>query len=105
VAAIVKRPAALLDIEEHVWFNFQDNEEAGRRFPLACDATFERLLESPHIGSARRLLHSRLVGLRRWAVQGVPTHLVFYSSHEDGIEIVSVLHGAREIEDILSVES
>jgi len=35
VATIVKRPAALLDIEEHAWFIFRDNEEAGLRFPLA----------------------------------------------------------------------
>ena len=104
MAAIVKRPAALLDIEEHAWFIFQDNEEAGLRFPFACDATFERLLEAPHIGSARRFRHSRLAGLRQWPVQGFPNHLVFYLPIEDGIEIVRVLHGARDVEHILATE-
>lgn len=104
MATIVKRPAVLLDIEEHAWFIFADNEEAGLRFPFACDATFERLAEDPHIGSARRFLHSRLSGLRMWPVKGFPNHLVFYRPLDDGVEIVRVLHGAREIKNVLDAE-
>ena len=95
----------LLDIEEHAGFIFGDNMEAGLRFPEACDATFERLLEMPLIGSARRFKHSELSGLRLWPVEGFPKHLVFYFVREDGIEIIRVLHGAQDIESILEGEA
>jgi hypothetical protein len=86
VAQIVKRPSVLLDIEEHAGFILGDNVEAGLRFPGACDATFERLLQMPLIGSARRFKHSELSGLRLWPVEGFPNHPVFYFVREDGIE-------------------
>jgi toxin ParE1/3/4 len=94
----------LLDIEEHASFIFRDNQEAGLRFPLACDATFERLLETPRIGRELRLSHASLSGSRQWPVQGFPNHLVFYIPHEGGIEVIRVLHGSRAIEVILVEE-
>lgn len=105
MAQIVKRPRVLLDIEEHAGFIFGDNMEAGLRFPEACDATFERLLERPFIGSARRFKHSELSGLRLWPVQGFLNHLVFYFVREDGIEIIRVLHGAQDLESLLANEA
>ena len=101
MASIIKRPAVLLDIEEHSWFISRDSEEAGLKFPLACDATFEFLAGTPHVGSSRRFLNSKLSGLRQWPVQGFPNHLVFYFPLKNGIEVVRVLHGARQIEDVL----
>jgi toxin ParE1/3/4 len=98
---IVKRPKVLLDIEDLSWFILCNHREAGLRFPAACDATFQRLLERPQLGSPRRFSDSALSGFRVWPVTGFPNHLVFYFVREDNIEIVRVLHGARDIESFL----
>jgi toxin ParE1/3/4 len=43
----------------------------------------------------------RLDGMRTWRIEGVENHLVFYCTVGDGIEIIRILHGAREIAAIL----
>lgn len=42
-----------------------------------------------------------LVGIRTWAVDGFPNHVAFYRTIEGGIEVIRVLHGARDIDRIL----
>lgn len=45
-----------------------------------------------------------LFGLRRWPIQGFEKHLIFYLVFENTIDIVRVLHSARDIEGILEEE-
>ena len=42
-----------------------------------------------------------LEGLRKWSVKGFEKHLIFYLSVDNYIEIVRILHAARDIEAIL----
>jgi toxin ParE1/3/4 len=58
----------------------------------------------PLIGSPREVKDARLSGLRMWPVEGFPSHLIFYLPQEDGIEVIRVLHGARELRRILEAE-
>ena len=44
-------------------------------------------------GSEDRVLH-------RWRIRGFENFLIFYRPIEDGIEVIRVLHGAREIERV-----
>jgi toxin ParE1/3/4 len=46
----------------------------------------------------------RLADLRRWPVSGFPNHLIFYQPTEGGIEVVRVLHGARDLATMLENE-
>ena len=46
----------------------------------------------------------RLTGLRVWRIQGFPNHLIFYRPVDDGIEVIRVLHGARDIDRVLESE-
>ncbi|WP_199348910.1 type II toxin-antitoxin system RelE/ParE family toxin [Microcoleus sp. FACHB-SPT15] len=39
--------------------------------------------------------------MRKWSVKGFEKHLIFYLSFDDYIEIVRILHAARDIEAIL----
>jgi plasmid stabilization system protein ParE len=43
--------------------------------------------------------HSQ-TGLRRWRVRGFENFMIFYHPLSNGIEIVRVLHGARDIESL-----
>jgi toxin ParE1/3/4 len=39
--------------------------------------------------------------LRRWPVKSFESWLIFYRARRDGVEIVQVMHGARDIESLL----
>ncbi len=59
----------------------------------------------PGIGERRESRNPRLHGLRIWRVEGFENHLIFYRPADDGIEIVRVLHGARDIDRIFAEEA
>ena len=57
------------------------------------------------IGERRPTANPRLEGLRVWRIQGLEKHLIFYRTVPDGIEIVRVLHGARDLDRLLEAET
>jgi toxin ParE1/3/4 len=61
-------------------------------------------LKSPQIGAIYRTKNPRLVDLRVFRVKGFPNHLAFYLVRENGIEIVRVVHGARDLDASLEDE-
>ncbi len=83
--AVTPRPRARLDLlEQFVYFGEQDGVE----------------LAEPLYDSGIR----RLKGLRRAPVRGFESHLVFYLPPEAGIDLIRVLHGARDIDNIFAEE-
>jgi toxin ParE1/3/4 len=53
------------------------------------------------MGSPREFRNPHLAGIRQWRIPGFEKYLIFYRPLEDGIEILRVLHGARDIRRIL----
>ena len=43
----------------------------------------------------------RLAGLRRFPVSGFGNYLIFYRQIDGGIEVLAVVHGARDIPSLL----
>jgi toxin ParE1/3/4 len=39
--------------------------------------------------------------IRRWPVKGFENWLIFYQAGRNGVEIVHLIHGARDIESLL----
>lgn len=58
----------------------------------------------PGIGERHKSRRPRLAELRIFRVKGFENHLVFYRPIEAGIEVVRILHGARDIDDALEVD-
>ena len=58
----------------------------------------------PGMGERRESANPRLAELRVWRVEGFEKHLIFYRPTQGGIEIVRVLHGARDIDSVLESE-
>lgn len=48
----------------------------------------------------REFQHPKAAGIRSWSITGFPNHLIFYRPVEGGIEVLRVLHGARDINAI-----
>jgi toxin ParE1/3/4 len=55
----------------------------------------------PRIGSTRRFGSSRARNIRQFPVKSYEDYLIFYIPAEDGIDVLRVLHGKRDIESIL----
>lgn len=91
------RPEARVDVEESAVFIGADAPDVALRFVDAVEATVRRLAKNPALGQARDFERSELTELRYFAVKGFTKHLVFYRPLASGIEVVRVLHGARDL--------
>ena len=95
---VIRRPAANRDLIDCFVYIGGDSEESAMRFLRAADETFLELARMPGMGVATSFTDSRDRDLRRWRVRGFENFLIFYRPMEDGIEVIRVLHGAREME-------
>jgi toxin ParE1/3/4 len=101
--AVVTHPAAVRDIIEIADYLAQSTSVAtAHRFAASMEATVTRLARMPGTGSPWHSEHPRLAGVRFAPVTRFRNHLVFYRPVEDGIEVLRVLHGARNIESLLT---
>jgi toxin ParE1/3/4 len=100
--AITRRDAALQDLIGLAYYIALDNAEAAYRFLDAAEETFRDLERMPLMGSSRDFQNSALEGIRMWRVKDFPKHLIFYRPIKDGVEIIRVLHSARDIAGLFS---
>ncbi len=95
---LIIRPAAVDDLEEiAVWLG-TESPAASARFLENCLADFHQLAAMPLLGRSRPFSNPKARNIRSWIVSGFPNHLIFYRPVEDGVEILHVLHGARDID-------
>lgn len=67
-----------------------------QRFGSALTSAYERLARNPAIGSPLIGGTCGRPGLRSWPVTGFP-YLVCYFERPDHVDVVRVLHGARDL--------
>ena len=95
---VIRRPAANRDLIDIFVYIGRDSEESAMRFLKAAERTFLELAGMPRMGIVTSFSDFEDSGLRRWHIRGFENFLIFYRPLEDGIEVIRVLHGAREIE-------
>lgn len=96
---ISKRPAAHRDLAE-IWRHVAENSSDIRADTLIdlFEAKARTLAKSPKIGRARPEL---MESLRSFAIG---RYVLFYLPEENGVDIVRVLHGARDIDSLFADE-
>lgn len=92
---VLKRPQAETDLDEIWWFIAQDNPDNADRFLDKIEERCQALAQFPHLGVSREELVPALRSLP------VGNYLIFYLPIEDGIEVVRVLPGMRDIDAML----
>jgi toxin ParE1/3/4 len=102
---VLRTETALRDLDEQATFIQKDSPNAAIRFLAAADASFQRLASMPELGERQPFGRKELADLRVWQVRGFENYLIFYRPIEGGIEVVRVLHGARDIAAIFEDES
>jgi len=95
VTPVRVRPEADRDVDRAVAFLLEEQAPAAARQSLAeLEAAFARIAGHPGIGSRR---YARLLrGLRFWKLRRHP-YLIFYVEHPAFIDVLRVLHAARDI--------
>ena len=103
--AILKLPRAEADlIGCYAYLGEQASVNTADRFLNAVEKTLSLIARSPGIGAPHQTNHPRFVGLRSLPVSKFKRYLVFYLTFDDRIEVVRVLHGARNIRMILDTD-
>ena len=78
-----------------MWYVANAGPRTARRFLRELRSVMQRLAAAPRRGRIVLTARAELVGLRCWAMRGLP-FLVFYRAVVGGIEVVHVFHGARD---------
>ncbi len=102
---VVRHPQAVLDLVElAVFIAVRTSLDAADRFVTAAEKTIELLSRMPGLGTRWESDQPRLADLRFYPVTRFPNHLVFYRPLKDGLELVRILFGARDIASLLEYE-
>lgn len=91
---IFARPQAQADLDDIWWYIGQDDPDSADRFLEEIEQRCHALSQFPRMGVNRDELMPSLRSL------AVGNYIVFYFPLEDGIEIVRVLQGMRDIEAV-----
>ena len=103
MSRIIRRPSADRDLVE--FFRHYAREAGIRvadRFFAQAKATFSRLAAMPGMGARYQPEEPLYAGLRYFPVSRFRMYLVFYLPIPEGIEVLRILHGARDIAAILA---
>ena len=86
-------PEAEADLDDIDDYLFELDSDVADRFATEFGNRFQLLAERPHLGRSS----SYAPNLRRFAM---PPYIIFYRPIEGGVEIVRVLHGARNLGEV-----
>ena len=100
---LLVRGAAESNVDEIAARIAKENLSAAIRFYQRVEETFERLAAWPNCGAPRLTRNPLLQGLRSYPIRGYRNYLVFYIPYEDRVEILHVIHGARDIPAVLNL--
>lgn len=95
-------------VEDELWaiweFIARDNADAATALVEAACQTFKNLAANPELGRRREFRNPRLRRVRSFRVSGFGNYLVFYRLVDEGVQVLHVCHGARDLEALLGDE-
>jgi toxin ParE1/3/4 len=95
VADVIVSPQAEADLEE-IWLTIAlDNPKAADRVLRRISEKLNHLAQFPEMG----VLRPDIATTARMLIAG--SYLILYQSNNDDVEVVRVLHGARDLTDLL----
>jgi toxin ParE1/3/4 len=102
--AVSRRTRFLADMWEVVEYLGADDPDVALRFVDRVEATVAGLERMPGIGDAAPFADPRYAGIRRTTVRNFRKYVVYYRERADGIELLRLLHGSRDIRTIFGTD-
>jgi toxin ParE1/3/4 len=104
MARVLKREAARRDlVQQWVWYAENAGVEVADRFLRAADTTLDLLSTQPSSGAVFSVRKAELNNMRRFPVSdGFEKILLFYFPLQDGVDLIRVVHGSRDLEKLLA---
>jgi len=100
VSKFTLSPEASDDLELIWTYIARDNGQAADEVLEAACRLCRILGEHPELGRMREFSQAALAGLRSFVIANFPNYVIFYRVKDEGVEIVRVLHGARDIDSL-----
>jgi toxin ParE1/3/4 len=95
---IEKRTPAYQDLRRHaLYLKAEAGAPVALRFLEAAEKAFLALAKMPGMGRLRRFPHAEVGELRSWSIPGFERYLNSYRALSDGIEVIRVIHGMRDL--------
>jgi plasmid stabilization system protein ParE len=83
------------------YFDGLHAEDVALRFLDALDETIDFIADFPDLGSPWESSRPRHAGLRFRLVKGFENHLVLYHRDDQHVNVLRVVHGSQDIEQLL----
>ena len=92
------KPKADRDLDEYADYLAREASiDVALGFLAASHETFALLAETPQMGWSSRLKNPALKSLRVFRVSGFEKMLIFYRPLSEGVDILRVVHGSRNL--------
>jgi toxin ParE1/3/4 len=98
---VTRAPDARRDIIAISDYLTERSVDAALRFLDAMDETCKMLADQPALGGLCELEGRDLGAVPLWQVKGFRNYLIFYRAEDYGIDVLRVIHAARDWEAIL----
>ncbi|MBS0209832.1 MAG: type II toxin-antitoxin system RelE/ParE family toxin [Planctomycetes bacterium] len=94
------RPRAWLDLDEICRYYEEQSPGLAARFMNAVRESAQFLSENPTLGQVWQGHRQAPSEYRIWQVRGFPRLIIFFVSQGSTIEVMRVLHAARDLESL-----
>jgi plasmid stabilization system protein ParE len=96
-------PQAVEDLDA-IWWNIaEDNWDAAERVEMEILATCHRLARHPRMGTKRQDV--TMLPVRFWTITKFPNYVIVYRPETKPLQVVGVLHGKRDLKEVLEERS
>lgn len=98
-------PGAARDLAaEYEYLQSHAGTRVAERFLKAAGKAFALLAKMPHAGQNEARIPASAEPIRRWHIPDFEQFLVYYRVTAVKVEVIAVIHGARDIGAILAAE-
>ena len=94
---VILTPQAREDVKQIAAYIAEHSPQSSMVFRQTLENIYEVLLDLPEIGTIHNFHNPEMKGLRMLPVRKFTKYLIFYRSTPEGLEIVRVVHGARDL--------
>ncbi len=96
-------PQATEDLDAIWWVIAEDNRDAADRVEKEILATCHRLAKHPQMGTKRQDITP--LPVRFWTVTRFSSYVIVYRPEAVPLQVVAVLHGKRDLKEVLESRS